>query len=264
MNHGQMKWVAKKSFLRVTALSNLFFRMGVRIRQYTPAGRLIEISEAFSVDFAGDSSSFFIQLNEGWIESVSIVSSGTVVVRGQVFIQLSIQEDEEWINSPHTILAADYFVSSVGLQWPGTPIRHYRDGAGFLTKLAIGGITAGANFSSTVPASVVRRIMSVSFRLAADANVANRRPILEVVTGGSLAHSFPTFTTQAAGTTFDSFFMPIGSFFTSVVSGVMITFLSQDLYLKEGDVLQSRIDAMQVGDQLSNIVIHYEEWLEER
>lgn len=263
MSHGQMKWVEKGSFLRLTVLSNLYFKVGVRIRQYTLSGRLKEIVEAFSVDAAGDSSTFFVPLNEGWIESVSLVSSGVVVVRGQVFVQLSLQGDKDSFNSPHTVLAADYFVSSVGLQWPGTPIRHYRDGAGFLTQLVIGGITAGANFSSTVPASVVRRIMSVRFRLVTDATVANRRSNLEILVAGNLAFALPMNDVQPAGTTYDCFFMPVGTYF-NVVLGIFQTFFPQDLYLKEGDVIRSRIDLIQAGDQVSSVVIVYEEWVEER
>lgn len=264
MNHGQMKWVEKDSFLRLTVLSPLMLsRMAVRVRQYTSQGRLIRIQETFDVTSSSTRQSFFVPLVEGWIESISIGDSNFVVQPGRVFVQIAIQADEDSQALPHTILAADYFISSVGLQWPGTPIRGYREGPGFLTSANIGSPAAGNNFTFTMLAGTVKRIMSVTFRLVADANVANRRPILEVVTGGILSHSFPAFTTQAAGTTFDTSFMPIGSYFTSAVSGVMITFLSQDLYLKGGDILRSRVDAMQVGDQLSNIVMHYEEWAEE-
>jgi len=265
MIHGQMKWVERDSFLRLTVLSPLMLsRMAVRVRQYTAQGKLVRLEQTFDVTSSSTKQVFFIQLREGWIESVSVGDSNFIVTRGRVFVQLAIQADNDKNSLPHTILAADYFVSSVGLQWPGTPIRHYRDGAGFLQSTNIGNPAAGANFSMTIISEVVWRIYGVAFRLTTDANVGNRRAILEVVIGGILAFIMVPNGDLAANQTFDYSFGDYGTHqFHSTSATLMIPFPS-DLYLREGDILRSRVVGIQPGDQLSNIVVPYEEWVEER
>lgn len=259
------KWVERGSFLRLSVFAPLMIsRMTVRVNQYTDKGRLMRIKETFDVLPSSSKQSFFVPLVEGWIESVSIGDAEYVVQRGRVFVQISIQsDDDDSVGSlPHTILAADYFVSSVGMQWPGTPIRQFREGPGFLGSANIGNPAAGANFTNTIDAGVVRRIMAVAFRLVTDATVATRTPGLEVVVGGIVAVSPLPGATQAASQTKDFSFSDVGQGLVS--TPVLSNCFPSDLYLKGGDVLRSQVVGIQAGDQLSNIVMVYEEWVEER
>lgn len=263
MIHGQMKWVEKESFLRITVLSPLMIsRMAVRVRQYTSQGRLIRIEETFDVISSSTKQSFFLPLVEGWIESISAGDSNFIVSRGRVFVQLAIQTDNDKINLPHTILAADYFASSVGLQWPGTPIRQYRDGAGYLTSTNIGNPAAGNNFSYTISTPTVNRISAIGFQLVTDVTVATRTAGLEIVIGG-ISAIFPLpGSTQASNVTNGYSYSAIGN--DRFSAGVISACLPSDLYLKKDDILRSKIINIQAGDQLSNIVVAFEEWVEER
>jgi hypothetical protein len=266
MIHGQMKWVEKDSFLRITVLSPLMVsKMAVRVRQYTAQGKLIRIEQTFDVTSSSTKQSFFLPLVEGWIESISVGDSNFIVLPGRVFVQIAIQADKDKNNLPHTILAADYFISLSGLQWPGTPIRSPREGRGFLTATSIGNPAAGANFSWIQDTATVRRIYGAGFRLVTNATVGSRRAVLEIEISGILAFSLVAVATQAENSTVDYSFSSVGTDRSYV--GVQSTFSSAfppDLYLKPDDIIRSRIDGMQAGDQISNIVGVYEEWVEER
>lgn len=266
MSHaGQMKWVDKDSFLRITVLSpKMVARLAVRIRQYTAQGRLVKIEQTCAVSGLPTRESFFIPLNEGWIESISVGDSSFIVSRGRVFVQFAIQQDKDAQALPHTILAADYFDSSVGLQWPGTPIRHHRDGPGYLSSANISNPGAGANFSWTIDTLNVLRIISITFKFTTDVTVANRRVMIAIYVGGILAIPSVCGSLQTASLAVDYPFADYGMQTTAVNSAMTLSPLPPNVFLKKNDSIVSNIALIQAGDQISDINVVYEEWVEER
>jgi hypothetical protein len=127
---------------------------------------------------------------------------------------------------------------------------------------------AGANFTLDVPEAKRWHVVSVQFRLVTDANAANR---VCLVTGGDGTNAFCTSNVsdlQTANLTIDYHvsrglnnltFAPTGA-----LAGKRFSALAHDMWLRglagASDNINIQVGNIQVGDQLSLIVIRFFEY----
>lgn len=131
-------------------------------------------------------------------------------------------------------------------------------GRGFFELKPVAQPAAGANASDTIDGRWLSRLISVSFRLVTDANVANRFVSCDIQDGnGGLVIMQGNFTSVVAGkTAVYSYGRKQDN--TQDATGLFLTAALDDFFLEPGRVVVLNIHGVQVGDQLSRIILGYE------
>lgn len=110
---------------------------------------------------------------------------------------------------------------------------------------------AGAGFTFTPSGAEYSRIRIVSFRLAADANVANRNVSLSLVhADGQSLCALPAFAAQTAGLTWDYVF-GMGLTPYNVTAAAAVVGALPDVWLPAGGSITVAIAGVQVGDAIT-------------
>ncbi len=121
---------------------------------------------------------------------------------------------------------------------------------------------AGANFTYTIPHGKRWRIQSISLTLTTDANVASRKVQLTFALTGSLIGCVTASFPQIASLAYRYFFERIPTSYTTVTNNRAQQVLITDV-LFEGEVtIASAVENIQATDQISDIVIYVEEFLQ--
>jgi hypothetical protein len=135
---------------------------------------------------------------------------------------------------------------------------------GQLQSVAVGNPSAGANFSTTVPAGVVWRLVSLTVQMVTSAVVANRGMRLAVQDAGGnvLIRTAPNFLVPASSTVIYTAGagMPAGNLHPTGTQIVAMP-LPQEVYMLPNYLIASSVNAQDVGDQLSAIVLAVEAWV---
>jgi len=122
---------------------------------------------------------------------------------------------------------------------------------------------AASDFIFAVPARRRLQILSISFILANDANAANRNVGL-IFDDSALVFDrcglTPNFTANETITF--QFYKGAGTEIIEAGGGRIWAPLNGELYLVTGDSIRSQVTNMQVGDQISDIVIRAKVWIE--
>jgi len=138
-------------------------------------------------------------------------------------------------------------------------IKHNLDTSVFETETTtIANPAAATDFTFTVPANTRMLIVSISFTLTTDANVANRtiRLIFSSPTVAILSVSSQT--AQAASESGQmSFYIGAGESFSSFYSLDKHIPLPDHYWLNPGSSVSSNIRSFQAGDTITNIRIHH-------
>lgn len=116
---------------------------------------------------------------------------------------------------------------------------------------------AGADFSYTVPTGSRWKLISASYTLTTDANVANRLARIRVKRGTPVILMAAASAVQAAGAAATNYFQ-LGAVVNVVASTSQIQVLSQYPTLVAGDVIDSFLLNKQAGDQISAVTLVFE------
>lgn len=129
-------------------------------------------------------------------------------------------------------------------------------GRAFSEVLTVAKPAAGAGFTYTNDGAYWELIDSLSFRLVADANAANRQVTVTIKDGsGAALATLPSASVQVATLTYDYTFAPEFSTFNTVVASA-VTGPLPVIFLQPGYTVTLAIGAVQVTDQVSNIRLY--------
>lgn len=202
------------------------------------------------------------RLGCGWVLSLSVrVTSGTASL-GEVYAQVRVQRGQGVGAINIGTLVQGYVTDSDDLAWPGSPLMPSIAGPGRIVRSTIANPAAGANFNFTLPARVRWRPFAVNFTLVAGGAAANREVMLSIDDGVGTVALIPSGVTHIAGET------RIYSFFHAAPRGAgatspnVIAPLPQLIVLPTWDINSSVLN-LQAADQLSNISVTSEEWIED-
>jgi hypothetical protein len=201
-------------------------------------------------------------LAEGYLlNAVSFAASGAPRI-GQTFVSLHVIRGRAGARVLLATLLQGYVTAEQELAFPGSPVVNSTEAGAVLRTIVGTNPAAGAEFSETVPNGAQWEILTIRVGLTTDANVANRRPAVQFISGGGLVYQAPLFTTIPAssgpalswgqGMTFES---APGTF-------LLIAALPIGLRLVGGDILRSVTENMRAGDDYNAPTILVREWLE--
>ena len=121
-----------------------------------------------------------LQLCEGWLIAVTVVPTGFISGRGQLFSLVSIARSTGSGVVPVVLLCSDYVTQSKPVGWPGGTVRDSTEGPGAIIVTSLASPPAGNEWVYQVPANTRERFISVGATLTTSAQVANRQPRLTI------------------------------------------------------------------------------------
>ena len=181
--------------------------------------------------------------------------------RGQCYVRARVQRST---GTPlvvlHQILGG-YLTDDYSPSFPFGKVEGPLEGPGALISYALDDPAAGANFASSVPTGARWRVIAFRCALTADVNAANRNVLARFLEETNVA-VISTSGTAITATQVVTLLFGFGY----VEHTDTITLTQQralpNLYLPEAASIELLVVGIQAGDQLSNINIYVEEWIE--
>lgn len=137
----------------------------------------------------------------------------------------------------------------------------YQPQRGNLDYYAPADPAAGAQVLITVPANRLWRIRSIMFNFATSAVVANRFVYVGLHTQTFLYAEQLGNHVQTASQTYDFYFLPGITPFDDSVNSISTGQLPLDLWMMSGDLITTRVKAMDAGDQITGVMVHLEQFI---
>ncbi len=133
---------------------------------------------------------------------------------------------------------------------------------GHVQRLGIPAPAVATDWTTTVPASLIWKILSISFQFTTDANVANRAMIIDIDDGVLAYASFVYFGNHTAGNTiiYTATAAPTDSWHDVYYHRQIA--IPSNLWLPAGTIIHSTIANIQPGDQVGNIGMIVEQWIQ--
>lgn len=186
--------------------------------------------------------------------------------RGQTFVQVQVIQGLGGATITLGTLLQDYVTSFQQLAWPGSPIQNSLDGRGTIVRTTVAQPAPGALGAFSLPAGTRWRIQAVTLELDTSAVVATRKPYLQFVAGATvLVYYVAIAATVASRASFYSWTTGGNGGAQASASGASqwcTTALGPDTYMRGGDGCFMVVADIDAGDQLKNIIVIAEEWLE--
>jgi len=139
------------------------------------------------------------------------------------------------------------------------------DDQGLLAEIQLPNPAAGAPLVYRPPALNRHKILSLSFNLTTDANVAARRVWISTDFAGNIHHTIFSNVTQAA-TLVQTYVFSTAITLSNIAIGFLLVSaihhfpIGESYYISPRMDLNIFIDQIQVGDQISNIWLHSMLW----
>lgn len=149
-------------------------------------------------------------LTEGWLISVSAISTYPGMRYGDSFARATLTRQEDGDDRPQIELLGGLITDVLSQSWP---TMEPRAGGDFLPSPVIETPSdpgAGTNLSYTVPSLSLFDVSVVKFRFITSSAVANRQVVLRLNSGGVMCYEFVCATVQTASLTYDYVFSASG------------------------------------------------------
>jgi hypothetical protein len=133
---------------------------------------------------------------------------------------------------------------------------------GHVEIIGIAAPAVATDWTTTVPAALIWKILSICFDFNTDANVANRSILIDIESGALALGSYLYFGNHTAGVTivYTASASPTDNYHDAYYHRSMA--LPPNLWLPGGTTIHSAIANMQVGDQLGNVGMIVEQWIQ--
>lgn len=202
------------------------------------------------------------QLTDGELISVIVTPEPGAPRRGQCWVQGVIAKDTfNWAGAV-VPLFADYLCWDGYLGWPGGKQRQSVEEAGCPVVIPVANPAVGVDFAYVVPFGVRYRPISVAFTLTTINAVAPNRQARITFTFGGVIFSFPfTATLQGAPLAYNYRFCGAPSFVGFLAPNVDAE-MPGNLILRTASIISSAIVNLFATDQISNINLCLEQWME--
>lgn len=119
---------------------------------------------------------------------------------------------------------------------------------------------AGANFTYTFPAPYHYKLDGLRFKMITDGNAANRTIMLDIYTVGVPPIYYSSTILQPESLTrYWHMWAGLNTIDRQSFSQVIASFPPQ-IWLREGSIIATDIKNLQVGDQMSEIILYFRRW----
>lgn len=208
----------------------------------------------------GGFNTFSCPLSEGFLLSVTVTNQ-VASRRGQTYVRLQLLRGGDVTGTTAQILAQGYVSFFSQVFWPDFQSENCASGMGNLRKVTGTLPGFGAEISETVPTGLMWRILSIWYKLATSAVVANRFPHLLLDDGVSVLVDTPPFQAQAASLTltYQSF---TGGQSLNVADTIVGLRFPVDIRLMGGGRIRTSTTALDGGDRFTAPVYLVEEWIQ--
>ncbi len=189
---------------------------------------------------------------------VSVLTTSGYIERGEFWAKLYLRINGEKIYK----LLSGYVTTYNALSWPKGQHESQLSGGGKSKLVTVANPAAGANFTTTVPSGEHWIVKAVFFKLTTDANVANRLVGLKLDTDGD-GKSLVLFNANAHSAGWVGYHNFSHSGAGSERTGdYWLSPLPPDIHITEGGIIASLITNIQATDQIADIRILVEQYLE--
>lgn len=226
----------------------------------TQGGERIQYQERASLGSSAGAGVLSVQLPTGYLLSATVAALSGTIQRGQCWCVVTLVH-----GNVETTILNGYLTSGASLTYPGAQLTEPVQGRGYIASLTVADPAPGANFSWTVsPTNVLYIVRSVFLELDTSAAVATRRMILTVSRlGPTVTSYYPSTSTQAANLTYQYKFtrrsIPL---LNDTLGGVVRSYEDfGEVQLARFDKLGSLIANLDASDQVTGIVIEYEQFI---
>ena len=231
----------------------------VSMRLLMPDGRVVPSQLAIPAPATRSASYTFIPMPECFILSIAIQANVTGRIGG-VFVQAIISRGTAYQGPIGVVLCSGYPTSNMGISWPSGQSTNNRDTAGYIRSITGTLPAAGANISETVPNNAKWDPISFMFTLTTSATVAARDVVITLDDGTNVFCTAIQVGTQAANTTVTYTALSNATNGT-IANGVATLELFTGVLLLPGYRINTAVQNLQAGDQLSAPQYLVEEWL---
>lgn len=204
--------------------------------------------------------------NGGVLLSLTAISDGTTVRRGQTFVSAFISRDRVNDDVPSYPLLSGYLADGSLLSWPGSPLLPSVEGRGSLRAVTISDPGVGVVFAHSMNAGVRWKVLSLFIRFVTSAVAGNRHVGVGVESAGSNRVQYMAAGLQAASLTVDYTAAAFGAG-PGVVGTRNFIPLPPDLWLGHqmgsNVLLEGVVDGMDAGDDFSLAHLLVEEYIED-
>jgi hypothetical protein len=252
-----------QSFLRVAAYNSV---LGADIYIDALVARndlsLVRFNKTFVPGNARNNQVDFTKLGPGWLISLTARLRTIPVNRGQLWVNVAVEQGTAltgFINYP---LFSDYLTSFHQLGWPPGQFKQSTEGRGYFTHTTGVDPAAGAEYTFTLPGNVMWRLHSVRCLFTADANVANRELYLQHTDGTDELWNSITATPIRANEAYVVNWVQGSAASLQSSSDLQIP-MPVDIVSRFGYKFSINVNAVQVGDQISDVVFSHEELIHE-
>jgi hypothetical protein len=259
------EYLTRDSYLQINiypAGSN--FQVTLSAKILTPEQRITTNEWQFT-PFSLNALNQYVQaLTEGYLLSLtaSVYNSGTLVRRGQCFVQAGVQFGPAVGTAFYRVLVSDYISTTYSACWPDSNLRTNLDPPGNLTTASVSNPAAGADWTLTLVAGIRYWIHSVTATLTTAAAAGNRSPLLTIKdAAGNVLWSVAPITVQAASLVY------IYNWAECVTmaadnAGNKVTPLPTECLISGAGSISTTTTNIQAADQWSLIRVQEEQWFE--
>lgn len=236
----------------------------VKVKMRDLAGNLVEpmSTKVYINQIDGTREINFVNIGRpGYIESIHVNLVGTnsnqVIRRGQLFIVGYLQNNSQLTTGSSRItnlLFCNYFETGHSLNFPGNAFESSLSEP-VITQSLNGVDTIGENFVYTSPANAFLELQTISFRLVAEAAIANRNMILNIQDPSPVdIFSIQSYKVQTAGTIVYYSYANAAQD-SEALANTVVTQNIPRILLPPSSTIQSQLTNLQAGDMFENILI---------
>lgn len=253
-------YLTQDDALWLYAASSLGGTLRVVVRILLPDGSMSISSWDFFVSPTRVQNIFTQPLSEGFLLGIHVYDTAVAYRRGQCYASINVQRDTLANNIRPMRLVQGYVSYYSRLYWPGGGSEDSLAGLGNIRSITGATPAAGSDFSETVPGFTSWRLIALSYTITTSATVASRATGLLIDDGTN-----PILKTYAsvgvpAGTVTNTSFAP-GLITGSVNVTLQWAGFIDGLRLAAGFRIRSIVNALQAGDQITQVQYMVEEWL---
>ncbi len=188
---------------------------------------------------------------------LSIVTDDDTLVRGDVYAKVEVLIRE----TPHGTLAQGYVSSLNSPSWPNGNQEDSLSGLGKIRLVTGSDPAAGAEFSETVPANLLWRLIGVAVTVVTDVTVQNRFMRIVIGNGSNDFDIYIATTVQTASQTRNYFFSTRGIAGDQFDGNEVIGPMGNRMMLPAGFTISSDLRLGQAGDDIAAPFLYVEQWI---
>ena len=203
-----------------------------------------------------------VPLTEGFLLSVSL-SAAVATTRGQTFVRLILNPSALGVGQPAQMLASDYVTTAMAPGYPNGRQLSPVEGPGFLRALTITGISAGHDWTISMPSNTRWRVQTIYAVLSTSGTAGNRLPQLFFGIGANNVDQIPAPAAIPASTLAQISWQAGGSVESDTEPSYNSPLPNNLIIASQASAnIASNTVGIQAADQWASVSIWVEEWLD--